>query len=316
MPVDDFYQDWALAQFGADVAPDLAKIFVRLDGGPYCPFRVKFVSNLYRTSDWREGPGGIIVNKTPWEEVAKHFDFIEKMATLQGKVRGAGHQERFEYWLNTFQYTKRLAHLGCMLGEMDSVMKVIAAEKDVQMQKNLVAEKAMPLRIQAAQKWGEMVTYLLQTVSTPGEMGTVANVEQHNLRHLNLLNKYDSTLTALTGVPLPDNANLGKDYQGKSRLILPTKRTLLSPNEDLKLKAIVLSAKPIQSAKLFWKIIGEKQYTEINMNHLNRGVYTVTIPAGEIKARDFEYFVEVKTAEEVLHFPPAAPKMTQTVVVF
>ncbi len=316
MPVDDFYQDWALAQFGTDVAPDMAKIFLKLDGGPYCPFRTKFSSNIYRTSDWREGPGGIIENKTPWKEVARHFDFIEEMVTLQDKVRGAGHKERFEYWLNTFQYAKSMAHLGCMLGEMDSVMKVIAAEKDVQIQKHLVAERAMPLRIQAAQKWGEMVTFLLQTVSTPGEMGTVANVEQHNLRHLNLLNKYDSTLTALTGARLPDETNIGKDYQGQSRLILPTKRTLLSPNEDFKLEAIVLSAKPVKSAKLFWKIIGEKRYAEINMHHLNRGVYTATIPAGEIKAMDFEYFIKVRMAEDELHFPPAAPKMTQTVVVF
>ena len=46
-----------------------------------------------------------------------------------------------------------------------------------------------------------------------------------------------------------------------------------------------------------------------------RGVYAVTLPA-EATTADFEYYIEATVAGKRLVFPPTAPAMNQTVVVF
>ena len=94
LPVADFYEDWAGAQFGAEVATPAARIFTQLDGA------------FPRASTWLSGPGVIVVNPQPWEQVAEQFRFVEEMAALSPNVRGAGNRERFDWWLNTFRYAR------------------------------------------------------------------------------------------------------------------------------------------------------------------------------------------------------------------
>ncbi len=102
---DDFYLDWAVAQFGPDAGPEAARIFTEVDGGPlYHSGQGPRQANLFRASDWAgKGPGGVLVNEEPWSEVAPRFSFVEELAALEPRVTGAAARERFEYWLNLFR---------------------------------------------------------------------------------------------------------------------------------------------------------------------------------------------------------------------
>ncbi len=96
LPVADFYEDWARAQFGPEVGGPVAALFTRLDG------------NFPRASTWNQGPGVIVVNRQPWEQVAGQYRFVDEMAALSPHVRGAGSRERFEWWLSTFRYARSI----------------------------------------------------------------------------------------------------------------------------------------------------------------------------------------------------------------
>ena len=61
LPTDDFYADWARAQFGPQASDAIAAIFVRLDG------------HLPRPADWVTGPGSIRPDSTAWQSVQKHL---------------------------------------------------------------------------------------------------------------------------------------------------------------------------------------------------------------------------------------------------
>ena len=45
LPADDFYADWAAAEFGPEAAEPIAAIFAKIDG------------HLPRPADWVDGPG-------------------------------------------------------------------------------------------------------------------------------------------------------------------------------------------------------------------------------------------------------------------
>jgi hypothetical protein len=317
MPVDDLYKDWAEAQFGRNVAPEMAAIFTSLDGSPKLkpgknPERIAY---LFRSSDWTGGgPGGLKANRKPWIEVKENFAYLDKLEQIKDKVRGKGNKQRFDYWYNFLTYNRTMAEVCCTLGQIDTLMGTIKAEKNADIKRKIAEREVIPLKKKAEEKWGEMITQLLEIVNTPGEMGTIANHEQHNLTRMKTLSKYDSTLSAITEKNI--STDLPKEYRGASRLIVPTKRTLLEMDESLNIKAIVLSQKGTESVEVYWRKLGDKEYKKKTLEHIARGVYKGEIGSNEIGANDFEYYIEAKTGDEVLHFPVTAPELNQTLVIW
>jgi len=236
LPTDDFYNDWALYQFGPEAACQIAGIFIKIDG------------NLPEPATWLEGPGGIVSNPEPWNKISQSYAFVDELAKLEPLIKGAGNYARYEYWLKTFQYMRAMAQTGCTLGELDKIMKLISEEPHSQQKKTLADNIALPLREQLVLQWGQMVTLLLEVVSTNGELGTVSNIEQHCMEKLQLLNKYDKTLEEIRGEALPAATRPWSDYRGLDRIIVPTVRTSLMEGEDIKLKVIILAKNAPQKA--------------------------------------------------------------------
>lgn len=86
LPVDDFYRDWAEAQFGKAVADEAGRIFTSLDGSP-SQWQNR-ASHLPRPSDWVAGPGGIKINRTPWSVESARYGFVEELEALRAGVQG------------------------------------------------------------------------------------------------------------------------------------------------------------------------------------------------------------------------------------
>jgi len=89
LPVDDFYADWAQANFGLAEA---GKIFAGIDG---------------KAPSVTEGGypmGDLKPLMTEWEKIAPKFAFLLELEELRGQIKGAGNLERYDYWLNTFRY--------------------------------------------------------------------------------------------------------------------------------------------------------------------------------------------------------------------
>ena len=303
LPVEDFYNDWAVAEFGPEIAERAAAIFSGKDG------------KLHEPSSWIGHPGAIGENKKPWSEVSAEYTFVDDFAALENSVSGAANRERFEYWLNNFKYMKTMANVGCLLDDMNDMVKDMNSVSDQVAKKDFAIKNVLPVRKELAEKWAQMCTYLISSISNVGEMGTLANIEQYAL-HAKLLTRYDGLLEQVTDAKLPDDTQLLKDYRGRDRLFVPTVRTSIDAGESLKLKAIILSAQQPAKATLHWRHIGQTKFQQIPLLHIARGVYEAAIPAAEINSMDFEYFIDAKVSDaNILYWPSSAPKTMQTVLV-
>ncbi len=314
LPADDFYADWAAAQFGPEAAEPIAKLFISLDGGRSSTAEGQGNTNLPRPSTWIGGPGGVKPDQRPWDQVAKKYAFVDDLSQLRPLVKGAGNLERFNYWLNNFRYLRVVGEVSCTWGRYNAAMKKVKDTKEPDAQKQLARETILPIRRELLARIAEAHRYLLATVNTPGAMGNVANWQQHVMPKL--LTEPGKELAKILGEDLPDDAMPSKQYNSLPRLIVPTVRTTLSPGEDLKLKIIILPVEKTSSAALYWRAMGSGEFKRTALTHLARGVYSATIPADQIQQRDIEYYVRTQPGDRPdLVFPPGAPRTTQTVVI-
>ena len=175
----------------------------------------------------------------------------------------------------------------------------------------LAREMALPARGKVVRLAGALYDHLLATVSTPGELGTVANWDQHNLPVL--LTKPGEELAVLLGEPLPSEMQAAREYHGPTRISVPTKRTALAFGEPLKLKVIILSEKPPRAAHLYYRKLGTGSFGKLPLQHVARGVYTVVLPwTGKA---DLEYYLKVEPVSgKTVLYPPTAPKLNRTAV--
>ena len=97
LPMDDFYADWADAQFGSEVAGRAAAIFSKID------------CHMPRPIDWTSGPGGHQARSPAMGYRRQGLRFHRRPGRAAIRSAGAGNLERFDYWLNSFQYMKAAA---------------------------------------------------------------------------------------------------------------------------------------------------------------------------------------------------------------
>jgi len=235
------------------------------------------------------------------------------MAKLRPHVKGAGNLERFDYWLNNFRYLRAIGKVNCTWAQFNEAMKKVKDEKQPKEQKRLARKLALPLRKELVSQVSEVHRYLLATVTTNGAMGNVTNWQQHIMPKL--LTEPGRELAKILGGNLPSDAVPTNRYVGPLRIIVPTVRTSLNNGEDLKLKVIILSQNQTEDAALYWRAMGKDTYKRTALKHIARGVYSVTIPAGQIKS-DFEYYVRVSSTDgQQITFPASAPQINQTIIV-
>lgn len=191
-------------------------------------------------------------------------------------------------------------------------MEQVKQQKDPAAQRDMARRLALPARVKLVRLTGVLFDHLLATVSTTGELGTVANWNQHNLPAL--LTKPGEELARILGEPLAAEAQPTQSYHGPTRIIVPTKRTSLAANEALKLKVIILSEAPPRAPALRWRKLGARRFARIPLKWVARGVYSVQLPAN-VKD-DFEYYIQVEPERgSPVYYPATAPRLNQTVVV-
>jgi hypothetical protein len=295
----DFYRDWSENQFGKNASNDIAEIFAKIDGKLPIPV------------NWVGGPGGLAPDKRPWEEVRNNYQFVDELAALHPKIVGKGYKERFDYWLKNFEYMREIAHFACLWAKYNQAIDKAKAEKDDMAEAIFARETALPIRIEIAGSLQKIFGYLLETVSNTGELGTIANWEQHLL--LAAWEKPGEELKKILGTDLPAEAELPKTYDRSPRVFVTARRTSIEPGEELKLKVIILAKGKPQEANLYWREMGKGQFQSFPLKHIARGVYTVTCPGKDV---DFEYYIKVRADNQEICYPSTAPELNQTVVIF
>jgi len=299
MPVEEFYLDFARANFGVE---RIGRILAAVDG-----------RGMPEPVGWIGGPGGIAVNTQPWEKVRQRYAFVDELAAARSDVHGAGNLERFDYWLNTYRCMATMAELGCLRGELDANAAAIKAAPEASMQATL-ADEAMKMRIRMARLWEKMMTFQLLAADTPGEIGTVANLEQHSRGTLKFLTAHDDLLIQALGSALSQEAEVSKAYTGPARIIVPTVRTQVNKGESLELNVIVLDKALSKTVALQWRPLGNGNFSKLILRNIGRATYEVELPPAE---GSFEYYITAETSDgRTLTWPATAPRLSQTVVVW
>ena len=300
-PVIDFYLDWAGARFGPEVGERAAKILAVADG-------VAFPA----ISDWGGGPGLVKPLDTPWSDEQSRFEFVEAFAALRPDVKGAASLKRFDYWLNTFRYARDAQEARCARGLLDRRMTELGQAASPEA-RAAAAREALAARVALARVWERMIAHQVAAVETPGELGTICNLEQHTRGTFRFVVAHDEALVAALGKPLPATANVDTAYRGEPRIIVPTVRSLVGEGESLELRVIVMDVAPPASAHVRVRPLGGNAWHSITLEPVGRAVYLAELPPAQTS---FEYRVVATTAAgERLSWPASAPEINQTVVV-
>ncbi|TSA31758.1 MAG: hypothetical protein D4R64_17370 [Porphyromonadaceae bacterium] len=310
LPVGDFYADWALAQFGSGVADSMTKILTDLDGQEVSINKGGGKkTRLPRQGDWT-GPGGVIIDTLSWENRAPDYAFIERIESWRGQVRTAGNLERFDYWLNFFKYHRAFGKFACTLGETERLLKKL--EKAGQADAGSYADQFISQRIKLMEVINEALGYLLAYASTPGDLGTIANWEQHLLTYN--VDGQAARIEKLTGRKLPPEALPSGESLKIKKLMVPTVRTILEQGENLEVTMIVYGFVP-KDALLNFKPLGNPNYNNVPFKLVKNGVYKAIIPASQITG-DFEYHIVTGESDPTISkWPVTTGKMNQTVVI-
>jgi hypothetical protein len=295
----DFYRDWAANQFGPSAAEGIAAIFARIDGRHPVPV------------NWIGGPGNVFPDSRPWDEVRKWYGFVDEMKAFEPKIEGKGAKERFNYWLANFEYMREVAHFDGLLARFNQAMEKVRTETDPQAKADLAKLNAVPVRTEMAASLKRIFDCLLATVNTTGELGTIANWEQHLLP--GAWERPGGELQKILGEEAKDAAFLSKVYLGPPRIIVPALRGSLEEGEKLNLKVIILAKGQPAPAELFWRPLGKGRFMTMALRKVARGVYTVTVPGAN---QDIEYYIKVAADDQTVYFPANAPDLNQTVIVY
>jgi hypothetical protein len=294
----DLYRDWARAQFGPEAADEIAALFTRMDGRHPVPVT------------WIGGPGNIQPDPRPWGEVEPSYAFADDLAALGSRIAGEGNKDRFGYWLGSFRYMRDVARFNCLWAVYNKAVESAKAAATEAAKKDILEAQALPVRAEMAAALKAIFGELLATVSTTGELGTIANWEQHLLP--GAWERPGAELAKMLGRDLPADLVLPGGYDGPPRVVVPAVRTAVESGEPLALKVLVLSGERPVSVELFWRKMGRGAFRAVGLEHKTRGVYTVTLPA---PTDAIEYYVEVKAGGGTARFPVTAPAQGQTVIV-
>lgn len=204
---------------------------------------------------------------------------------------------------------REMARLECLWAEYNTALEALKTLPDEKARAEAAARTLLPIRERLVGGLKDLYGFLLATVSNTGELGTVANWEQHLLPAL--MHRPGEELQKLLGREVPSTAQLPRTYDGPPRVIVPTVRTALVPGEALNLKVLILAKEKPAEATLHWRELGKGEFATAPLENVARGVYRVSCPE---TAKDIEYYVRVRVDNEEVFFPPAAPLVGQTVV--
>ncbi|MCD6332521.1 MAG: hypothetical protein J7L89_04540, partial [Bacteroidales bacterium] len=121
--VDGYYHNWALGNFGVEVADSMAGLFAGMDGQE---IRINRgggrKTRLPRPADWAHGPGGVVPDTTDWEIRKRDYAFVDRMESWRDLIHKPGYRERFDYWLNQFKYLRAYGKFACTVGQINQYL--------------------------------------------------------------------------------------------------------------------------------------------------------------------------------------------------
>ena len=294
-PPLEFYRDWAHHQFGPTAAEPIAGIFTRIDG------------KLPRPVRWGPGPGNLYPDRRPWEEVRKEYAFAGELEALQPLVTGGANRERFEYWLEQFRAMRAMARLNCTWGQLDKVMEEMQAESDANHQIEIARTRGAPsfYRGRPAPGGGFSTTCFRSSAMEANWASLPISI---STRFRRSFTKHVKNLKRFSEIPC--RRRPCREWNIICRPASSRRRSprIFTGKENVELRVILLSEENPSEAALWWREMGEGDFVEIPLEHIQRSVYSVELPLENSSFTAVEWYIRAIVGDAVLLFPPRRPK--------
>jgi hypothetical protein len=305
--IDEIHKDWAIHEFGpGPPAEQISTLFAA--------FEKREEKRFMNVTDFIEGADDIYSQGYitgwdwgsdhiwgPWEEEEPKLRWIDDWAKLRPIVKGNGNLARFDYWMHVLKAYKLMAEFASELNQYDKKTK------------SLDLAGAADHRSRLARLWEQIMSTSVQRVYDEVDLGVILNLDWRTWRNW-VVGKYDANFQEAGGI-LPPDKDPSQDYYGEKFITCTPILTVVKPAEAIKIKALIMGK--VRNPTLFYRTIGNSSFNSINLKHVARGVYRVTIPGQQ---EDFEWYVKAETSLGNVIFPATAgandsTRMFQTVVV-
>ena len=150
-----------------------------------------------------------------WSSQQGRYAFVDTIASMDDKIVGAENRERWMYWMSMLKSLQADALYATTWGAFNAAIVKAGAESDPAQRKNITMTEAMPLRLQMIEQAETALLWKMNTTSTTGGLGAVANFNQFVLTNSLAVN--DCTSHAVTQGCF-NNTRLLKEYSGLSSL--------------------------------------------------------------------------------------------------
>ncbi len=172
-------------------------------------------------------------------------------------------------------------------------MKEVNAVPEADRKLSLVRSEALPLRLELARSYENLIAAFVTCAKSPGEIGTISSIESGSRERM--VSAHDKALAQILGTPLPSEAAVSTSYQGTPRILVPAKRTQMTAGEREEIRAFVLSGPKCTGVNLHWRPLGEGRFKKLVASHRARQAYRVALPASS--RGTVEYYLEAALAD-------------------
>ena len=328
----EFYTDFCTSDFGLGAA-DAASCAALFDDGhvdPTCKRHTTPSCNGPTRPPMQGLPAAVKADSSSWASQKGRYAFVEEIAALDSKISGAENRERWEYWLSMLKSLQADAELATAWGAFNAALAKAGAEPDPAKRKQLALAEALPLRQKLVSQAEQALLWKMNTTSTTGGLGAVANFQQFVLT--NALAVRDCTAHAATQgclnntrllkeyttlANLPATAMPVDDFRGVERGFVLSPRASVEKARQMTVTYIALLRRPSigkATATLHYRKMGSTApYAEMAMGAV-RSVFRATLNES-VTQDDLEYYISLGGGVRALVWPAAAPALPHTVIV-
>ena len=291
-----FWADWGRGMFGGDAGAEAGRTLQKLDG---CH---PGINALIR--------GGA---STTDEQISDFFAALRELEGLRPRITGTGNIERFGYWLNLVRASQLRVRTWVLAARLAAKMKDANAIQEADRKLGFVRQEVLPLRLDLARSYENLIAAFVDCAKSPGEVGTIASIESGSRE--GIVFSHDKTIAQILGEPLPAEAAVSTAYRGTPRIFVSARRTQANAGEPQEIRAFVLSGARCSGVNLYWRSLGHGSFKKLPATHRARQAYRVELPAQS--RGTVEYYLEAALDDgQKVRWPATAPSINQTVVVW
>jgi len=243
--------------------------------------------------------------------IAEFFAPLAEMESLRARIQGAGNSARLDYWLNFLRATRLRVRTWALAARLAAKMNEVNSLSPPGRQKAVVGQEVLPLRLEIARSYEDMIAAFVACAKSAGEVGTISSIES-GMRD-KLVTSQDAAIVKFLGAPLPPGAAVRTGYRGAPRIFVSARCSQIKAGEPEEIRAFLLSDQKSAVVNLYWRPLGKGSFRRVAAAHRARQAYRVTLPAQS--PGTVEYYLEAKleNGHKVL-WPATAPALNKTAI--